>query len=49
MVRFLWLCQLKKNNDPRFDEVARQTGIYLQNPYWTGISIVRFANQMEKI
>jgi hypothetical protein len=25
---------LKTNNDPRFDQVAKQTGIYLQNPHW---------------
>jgi hypothetical protein len=32
--RFLLLYQLKKNNDARFNEVAKQTGIYLQNPAW---------------
>jgi hypothetical protein len=34
VARFLRLYHLKKNNDPRFEEVAKQTGIYLHNPYW---------------
>jgi hypothetical protein len=34
VVRFLWLYQLKLNNDSRFEDAARQVGIYLQNPYW---------------
>ena len=32
--RFLWLYELKKNNDSRFNEVAKQTGIFLHNPSW---------------
>ena len=34
VARFLFLYQLKKNKDSRFNEVAKQTGIYLNNPYW---------------
>ncbi len=34
VARFLLLYQLKKNNDPRFGKVARQTGIYFHNPQW---------------
>ncbi len=34
VARFMWLYHLKKNNDPRFEKVAKQTGIYLNNPLW---------------
>jgi len=34
IARFMLLYHLKKNSDPRFDQVAKQTGIYLQNPHW---------------
>jgi hypothetical protein len=34
VARFIFLYHLKKNNDPRFGEVAKQTGIYLYNPLW---------------
>ncbi|MGN6248055.1 MAG: hypothetical protein ACTHNG_06845 [Ginsengibacter sp.] len=34
VARFMFLYDLKKKNDPRFQEVAKQTGIYLYNPLW---------------
>src|SRR5690242_8988169 len=34
VARFIFLYHLKKKNDPRFQEVAKQTGIYLYNPLW---------------
>lgn len=32
--RFLRLYHLKKNNDPDFEKIARETAIYLTNPGW---------------
>ena len=34
LAHFLRLYDLKINNDARFSEMAIQTGIYLNNPYW---------------
>lgn len=34
VARFMFLYDLKKKNDPRLQEVAQQTGIYLYNPLW---------------
>lgn len=34
LTRFLLLYHYKKNNDPRFEEFAQQTAIYLYNPLW---------------
>ena len=34
VARFMFLYDLKKKNDPRFQEVAKQTGVYLYNPLW---------------
>ena len=34
LTRFLLLYHYKKNNDPRFEEFAKQTAIYLYNPLW---------------
>lgn len=44
----LLLCHLKKNNDPSFDEVAKQTGIYLQNPYWLQFQLAFLSVKEEK-
>ncbi|MEO8822163.1 MAG: hypothetical protein ABI366_01215 [Ginsengibacter sp.] len=54
IARFLWLYQLKKNNDPRFNEVAKQTGIFLHNPYWmefqlSGLSMVNENSLQENL
>ncbi|MEO8962784.1 MAG: hypothetical protein ABI325_12940 [Ginsengibacter sp.] len=34
LARFLLLYHNKKNGHPGFDELSRQTGVYLNNPYW---------------
>jgi hypothetical protein len=34
IARFLLLYYYKKNGHPKFDELAQQTGVYLNNPYW---------------
>ncbi|HEY5391400.1 MAG TPA: hypothetical protein VIJ57_04750 [Hanamia sp.] len=34
LTRFLLLYHYKKNNDPRYEEFAQQTAIYLYNPLW---------------
>src|SRR6185312_14400268 len=44
----LLLCHLKKNNDPSFDEFAKQTGIYLQNPYWLQFQLAFLSVKEEK-
>jgi hypothetical protein len=42
--RFLLLYHHKKNNLPGFDELAKQTGIYLNNPLWIQFQL----SQIEK-
>ncbi|MGN6266032.1 MAG: hypothetical protein ACTHM5_10180 [Ginsengibacter sp.] len=44
----LLLCHLKKSADPAFDEVAKQTGIYLQNPYWLEFQLSLLSKTEEK-
>ena len=34
LARFLLLYHYKKNNNVGFDNFARQTGIYINNPFW---------------
>ena len=47
VARFLRLYHLKKNNDPRFEEVAKQTGIYLHNPYWMEFQLSKLDREPE--
>ena len=47
VARFLRLCHLKKNNDPRFEEVAKETGIYLHNPYWMEFQLSELDRELE--
>ncbi len=41
VARFMLLYHLKKNNDPRFDDQAKQAGIYLHNPYWMEFQLAK--------
>ena len=47
VARFLRLYHLKKNNDPRFEEMAKQTGIYLHNPYWMEFQLSKLDREPE--
>ncbi len=48
VARFLLLYYLKKNNDPRFNEVALQTGIYLHDPYWIDLQLSKIKAETEE-
>jgi hypothetical protein len=39
--QFLKLYHLKKNNDPRFDELARKTVLYFNNPAWLQFQLLQ--------
>ncbi|HSN09549.1 MAG TPA: hypothetical protein VLS85_10940 [Hanamia sp.] len=47
VARFLRLYHLKKNNDPVFEEVAKQTGIYLHNPSWMEFQLSKLDKEPE--
>lgn len=52
VARFLLLYHHKKNNLSGFDELAKQTGIYLNNPLWIQFQLLqveRSENKLEEI
>jgi hypothetical protein len=49
VARFLLLYHLKKNNDPRFNQEAKQVGIYLHNPYWMEFQLSKLQQEEKEI
>jgi hypothetical protein len=47
VARFLLLYHHKKNNNPAFEDLAKQTAIYLNNPYWSEYQLWQIANQTD--
>jgi hypothetical protein len=44
VARFLLLYHHKKNNNPAFEDLAKQTAIYLNNPYWSEYQLWQIGN-----
>ncbi|HSV10927.1 MAG TPA: hypothetical protein VLI68_09165 [Hanamia sp.] len=47
VARFLLLYHHKKNNNPAFEDLAKQTAIYLNNPYWSEYQLWQIGNQTD--
>ena len=48
IARFLLLYHYKKTGHPKFDELAQQTGVYINNPYWIQYQLAQAAPLNEK-
>jgi len=42
---FLKLCHYKKNNDPRFEKLAKQTVLYFNNPDWLRFQLTQVESE----
>ena len=47
VARFLLLYHHKKNNNPAFEDLAKQTAIFLNNPYWSEYQLWQIDNPTE--
>jgi len=47
VARFLLLYHLKKNNDPAFQKLAKQTALFLNNPSWSEYQLWQIDNLSE--
>ena len=48
VARFMLLYHYKKTNDPQFEELAKQTGIYLNNPSWIQFQLNQISSEENK-
>ncbi|MEO5908115.1 MAG: hypothetical protein ABIR50_09495, partial [Ginsengibacter sp.] len=48
VARFLLLYHNKKNNLSTFDELAKKTGVYLNNPLWIQFQLSQIEKSQEK-
>src|SRR6185312_4783594 len=49
VARFLLLYHHKKNNNPAFQELAKQTALFLNNPIWSEYQLWQIDNPTENI